>query len=139
MERIRVGLADDVPRMRAVLSELLELDGRFDVVAEASDGFEAVCVAARERPDVMIVDFNMPVMDGLEAIPQIREASPHTAVVMMSSLDARELAHRARSAGAAGYVEKGASLSELVRALIDANGLYPALAAAAPAAASRGA
>ena len=139
MEQIRVALADDGDRMRSVLAELLELDGRFDVVAEATDGFEAVCVAARERPDVMIVDFNMPVMDGLEAIPHIREASPHTAVVMMSSLDARELAHRARSAGAAGYVEKGASLSELVTTLIASQDLYPVVAAAAPAAASRGA
>ena len=139
MKQLRVVLADDVDRIRAVLGELLELDGRFDVVGEASDGFEAVSVAARERPDVMVLDFNMPLMNGLEAIPRIRHVSPETAIVMMSSLDARELAYRARSAGAAGYVEKGASLSELVTTLVDACGRYPAVVAAAPAAASRGA
>ena len=120
MDPIRVVLADDVDRIRAVIRELLELDGRFSVVGEAPDGLEAISVVARERPDAVVLDVCMPIMDGLEALPYILERSPETSVVVLSSHDARQLAGRALEAGAAAYVEKGISVARLAETLIQA-------------------
>jgi DNA-binding NarL/FixJ family response regulator len=116
--RIRVVVADDVDRIRALLRDLLEQDGRFSVVGEAADGLEAVSVAERERPDALVLDLCMPAMDGLEALPLIRDRSPETNVVVMSSYDARDMSLRAFQAGAAAYVEKGESVSTLASTLL---------------------
>jgi DNA-binding NarL/FixJ family response regulator len=137
MQRIRVVVADDVDRIRVLLRDLLELDGRFDVVGEAADGVEAVSVVAQQRPDAVVLDMSMPVLDGLDALPLIRDTSPRTGVVLMSSYDARQVAGEALAAGASAYVEKGACMSELTAALVEASAT-PVRAAATPVGASAG-
>ncbi len=82
--RTRVVLADDSEDLRTVLRHLLEQDGRFEVVAEAEDGYEAVQVAADHQPDVIVLDLSMPVLDGHEALPRIRIAAPATRIVVLS-------------------------------------------------------
>ena len=117
---IRVLLADDVDRIRDVLRDLLELDGRFEVVAEAADGIEAVRQAELQQPEAAVLDVSMPLLDGIEALPRIRASSPRTRVVVLSSFDSLEMGGRALAAGASAYVEKGSSVSALIDALLEA-------------------
>ena len=114
---VRVLLADDTAEIRSLLKIVLELDGRFEVVAEAADGQEAVDAALALQPDVAVVDLAMPVMDGLEAIPLIRDRSPDTKVVVLSAFSARQMRDQAVAAGAHGYVEKGTPSEEVVNVL----------------------
>jgi DNA-binding NarL/FixJ family response regulator len=120
VDRIRVLIADDMSRIRAVLRDLLEHDGRFEVVAEASDGLEAVRQTELERPDAAVLDECMPNLDGIEALPRIHACSPGTRVVVLSSFGAREMSSRALEAGACAYLEKGSSASNLIETLVDA-------------------
>ena len=101
----RVLIADDHPLTRGALRGLLGADG-FDIVGEASSGAEAVKLAAELQPDLVVLDLGMPGMDGLEALPKIREAAPSTEVVVLTAAadDASLLA--AIRAGAAGYLLK---------------------------------
>jgi CheY-like chemotaxis protein len=115
---IRVGLVDDADRIRSLLRDLLEDDGRFDVVGEADNGLEAIALAARTQPDAIVVDVSMPIMDGLEAVPRIRSGSPDTRVIVFSSYGEREMRERALDAGADAYLEKGKSVSLLVETLL---------------------
>jgi DNA-binding NarL/FixJ family response regulator len=114
---IRVLIVDDSLRMRAVLRDLLEMDGRFRVAGEAGDGEQAIREAERTRPDVVVLDVEMPVLGGLEALPQIAARCPSTRVVVFSSHPPSELAGTAIAAGAAAYVEKGANVSDLLAAV----------------------
>src|SRR3954454_8878933 len=79
--KVRVLLVDDLADIRLVMRLLLEADGRAEVVGEAADGAEAVRLAAELRPDAVVLDLRMPGMDGVQALPLIREASPGTVVV----------------------------------------------------------
>lgn len=83
---IRVVLADDQPEVRRALMTYLGRDGRFEVVGEAGDGQEAVALVASERPDVVIMDLAMPNMNGLQATKDIRERSPDTRIIVLSSV-----------------------------------------------------
>jgi YesN/AraC family two-component response regulator len=97
----------------------LELDGRFEIVGEAANGKEAVQLAADEHPDVVILDLAMPVMDGMEAIPQIREVSPETKIVMLTGFDSGRLSEQAMSLGAHAYLEKSLALLDISSTLIE--------------------
>lgn len=114
---LRVVLVDDADDLRSLLARLLERDGRFEVVGHASDGAEGIRVVAAHRPDLCVLDLSMPVMDGLEALPRIREASPDTKVVVLSGLDADQMAATAVRLGASGYVEKGSAFDRLADTL----------------------
>jgi signal transduction histidine kinase len=116
-ERIRVVLADDTEEVRYLVRILLERAGGFEVVGEASDGVEVVEVAARLQPDLVLLDLAMPAMDGLQALPRIREQAPDTKVVVLSGFQAEQISDEARRHGAHAYVEKGATGQELVAAL----------------------
>ncbi|MGH9196145.1 MAG: response regulator transcription factor [Acidimicrobiia bacterium] len=113
--KIRVLLADDEPDIRVLLRRMLELDGRFAIVGDAKDGREAVDMSVELKPDVVVLDLAMPVMDGLEAIPEITRQAPETKIVVLSAFGASEMYAQALSAGASIYLEKG----EAVRALVD--------------------
>lgn len=102
----KVLLVEDDGRLRQLLRFLFEEHG-FVVVGEASDGREAIGMARHFQPDVVILDLAMPGVGGLEALPLILAVDPHGEVVVMSSLDASEVADRAMSAGAGGYFVKG--------------------------------
>ena len=112
----RVVIADDVVYFRTLLRYALD-EEKFEVVAEAGDGREAVEAADREKPDVLVLDLSMPVMDGLQAIPQIRALSPKTKILVLSGIDALSVAEQAIEHGAHAYLEKGVDLEEISRAI----------------------
>jgi len=129
---IRLLLADDHPMLRDGLRRSLTEEG-FDVVGEASDGFEAVDLAGQLHPDVVLMDVTMPDCDGVEATRRIRAAHPDIHVVMLTMHADREVLQAALAAGAAGYLVKDCSIDEIadtVRMAADAaNSLSPAVAA----------
>ena len=98
-------IADDNGTIRLLLKGLLTNLG-FTVVQTVANGEEAVKAAAMHQPGVLCLDVEMPVMSGLEALPLIREASPQTAVVMVTASATRELVEKAASFGARGYIVK---------------------------------
>lgn len=114
---VRVVLADDTADIRLLTRTVLDLDGGFEVVGEASTGTEAVALARELSPDVIVLDLAMPEMDGLQALPVIRRESPATRVVVMSGFERAALGPEAFALGAAEYVYKGRPLSELVSVL----------------------
>jgi diguanylate cyclase (GGDEF)-like protein len=126
---MRVVLADDTASIRQLIALNLELDRRFEVVGEAANGADAVALVEALAPDAVVLDVAMPVMDGLQAIPLIRRASPSTKVVVLSGFGAARIEDEARDAGADAYVEKGVSATELSATLAYLCGLEPAPAA----------
>jgi len=114
---IRVVLADDTRDIRLLLSLALELAGGFEVVGEAADGREAIDQAAAHRPDVLLLDLAMPVLDGLQAIPEIREHAPESLIVVLSGFGADAMGEEAVRLGATTYVQKGVNPTELAEQL----------------------
>jgi diguanylate cyclase (GGDEF)-like protein len=117
--RTRVVIADDTADVRALLRYTLELDGRFEVVGQAADGLEAIAMVTTEKPDAVVLDLAMPVMDGLQAIAGILEASPATKIVVLSGFEAGHMATDALARGAHVYLEKGATFSEMTTVLAE--------------------
>jgi two-component system response regulator NreC len=116
-ERSTIVLADDHAVVRTGLRMLLERDGEMEVVAEAADGDAALRYVRGHKPDVVVLDLNMPGRDSLEAIPDILEASPGTHVVVLTMQPDPAFARAALNAGAMGYVLKEAAHEELLRAI----------------------
>jgi len=116
--RPTIVIVDDAAEVRALVRTRLRLSGRLDVVGEGADGVEAVAAARVYLPDLMLLDVSMPVMDGLEALPLVLEASPGTRVVMYSGFSEEGLAQRARERGAVAFLEKSTSLEELADQLV---------------------
>lgn len=129
---VRVLLADDHRMLRESLRRSLA-DLGIDVVGEAGDGREAVEQAAALRPDVVLMDVTMPVLDGIEATRQIRDTLPDTAVVMLTMHSDDEMVVRAIRAGASGYLVKDCSVDEVAatirRVAAGETALSPELAA----------
>ncbi len=115
--RCRVLLADDTPEIRMLVRMALELEGSFDVVGEAADGAEAVSLAGDFRPDAIVLDLAMPVMDGLEAIPQLKLKMPQLKILVLSGFQASRMEAEAIAAGADAYLEKGEPASKIVMLL----------------------
>lgn len=133
-ERIRVLVADDTDDIRRLLKIVLELDGRFEVVAEAGDGAAAVEACSAYRPEVVLLDLAMPVMDGLQALGELRRIwpTPPPRVVVLSGFVAELAAQRALDLGADAYLEKGDSFAGLVPLLSEICELEPAVAPPKP-------
>jgi DNA-binding NarL/FixJ family response regulator len=117
--RCRVLVVDDTPEIRQLVRFTLELDGRFEIVGEAEDGATAIDLTDSKDPDAVVLDLAMPVMDGLQAIPEIRRISPDTKILVLSGFDARRTSDEAIERGAHAYVEKGENISELASLLAD--------------------
>ena len=118
MTPIRIVLADDHGVVRAGLRLLLDADPGFEVVAEASDVDGALRAVLGHKPDVLVLDLNMPGdRSSLEALPGVAERSPATATVILTMQGDPEYARRALRAGALGYVLKEAADTELVEAV----------------------
>ena len=116
-EPVRVLLADDHPVYRDGLAALLgSLDG-VEVVGTAADGVEAVDGARELQPDVVVMDVQMPRLDGIEATRAITADSPHIGVVVLTMAEEDQTLFAAMRAGARGYLLKGASQGEIVRAI----------------------
>jgi two-component system, NarL family, response regulator NreC len=114
---VTIILADDHHMMRQGLRMLLEAEEDFRVVAEAGDGREAVRLAERLTPDILIVDVMMPSLNGLEVTRQVGQRSPRTRVIMLSMYSNEAYVLKALSNGAAGYVLKEATATDLIRAV----------------------
>ena len=102
---MRILLVDDHPITRAALASLLEAHG-FTVAGEASDGEEAIEVARRLLPDLVLLDLSMPGLDGLQALPRLRDAAPEAEVVVLTASGTEENLLTAIRGGAAGYLLK---------------------------------
>jgi DNA-binding NarL/FixJ family response regulator len=114
---IRVVIADDHGVVRSGLAQLLSTFADVELVGEAADGEAAVVLCAREHPDVVLMDLEMPRMDGIEATKRIKAEQPGVAVVVLTSFSDRERILQAIDAGAAGYLLKDVQPAELARAI----------------------
>lgn len=118
----RVVIIDDTEDLRQLLTLALTRGG-FEIVAEAADGREGIETVREHRPDVVLLDLAMPVMDGIEALPTIRRLVPSAKIIVLSGFGAQQMSARAVAVGADGYVQKGASLASIldyVRTVCDA-------------------
>ncbi len=115
-EPCRVVICDDVADFRLLIVTALKRSAGLVVAGQAANGQEAVDLARSEQPDVVLLDIAMPVMDGMEALPLIRDASPGSKVIMLTGFAGDDTRSRALSSGAVGYIEKGV----LTRVIIDA-------------------
>jgi DNA-binding NarL/FixJ family response regulator len=114
---IRVLVVDDQAMVRAGFRMLLADEPDIDVVAEASDGLEAVSEAARVRPHVVLMDIRMPELDGLEATRRIVEADPESRILILTTFGIDEYVYRALRAGASGFVLKDDPPEQLIAAV----------------------
>ena len=116
---LRVLIADDHRLFAEALEAILAADERIEVVGQASDGGEAVELARRLGPDLVLMDVSMPVLDGFEATREIRAEREDTRVLMLTGSNSRADVDRSRKAGASGYVTKDRIASELVAAIVE--------------------
>ena len=120
---ISILLADDQPLVRMGLRRIFDRRHGFDVIAEAGDGAEAVELAGKMKPDVIVMDMRMPGTNGAEAIRQIRTSDAAPPVLVLTTYDDNETVHEAVTAGAAGFALKDSSAEDLHRAVREiANG-----------------
>ncbi len=114
---IRVLIADDHAVVRHGLKQLLSTFAEVELVGEAADGAEAAALCAERRPDVVLMDLEMPVVDGIEATKRIRAQGSDVAVVVLTSFSDRERILQALDAGAAGYLLKDVEPEDLEKAI----------------------
>jgi DNA-binding NarL/FixJ family response regulator len=115
MEPITILIADDHTLFRSGLQALFESLGDTAVVAQAATGAEAVTLAAQHQPDVVLMDIQMPDMNGIEATRRIVHTSPHIGVIIVTMFEDDDSVFAAMRAGARGYVLKGADQDEMLR------------------------
>ncbi|MFI8963302.1 response regulator [Streptomyces sp. NPDC053493] len=114
---MRVVIADDEPLIRAGIRMILTSDPQIEVVAEAVNGREAVDLARAHAADVVLLDIQMPVLDGLSALPELRRAAPSTRVIVLTTFGERENVLRALEHGGAGFLLKDTAPAELIGAV----------------------
>jgi DNA-binding NarL/FixJ family response regulator len=120
MDRIRVLIADDHSLFAQALQAILGTDERFEIVALARDGKQAVELADSLDPDVVLMDIAMPVLDGFSATKQLHKTHPDLPVLMLTGSNSRVDVDKARTSGAAGYVTKDRIAGELIDAIVEA-------------------
>jgi len=120
MKQLRILIADDHEFVRCGIRGILRVQRGWKVAGEATNGREAVEKAKMLKPDVAIIDFSMPELDGLQAARLIREATPNTEIVMLTMHESGQMVRRVMSAGALGYVLKSDLAGCLVKAVRDA-------------------
>ena len=117
MDSIRILIADDHPLYRDGLHGLLDSVSDTEVVGEAIDGKEAIALADTLQPDVILMDLKMPGLNGLEAMREILNTSPHVRILVVSMLEDDDSVFAAMRAGARGYLPKGANQAEMLAAI----------------------
>ena len=121
MDKIRLLVADDHPMLREGLVAVLGTQSDFEVVGEASDGEEVVRLAGDLGPDVILLDLEMPSVDGIEALRRLRKAGSSAQTVVFTAYDTDERILGALRAGARGYLLKGASRADIFSAIRTVN------------------
>jgi DNA-binding NarL/FixJ family response regulator len=121
MKKIRVVLADDHTVVRQGLRALLSAEPDIEVVGEAQTGREAIQMAAKHRPDVIVMDIAMPLLNGLQATRQLIAELPGTRIIVLSSYNDDEYVQRLTEAGAIGYLLKNTAAFDLVKAVREAS------------------
>jgi two-component system, NarL family, nitrate/nitrite response regulator NarL len=107
MSTTRLLICDDVDDIRLLMRVAFENENDFEVVGEATNGQEGIEAARQFKPDVVLLDINMPVKGGIEALPEIRAALPDAAIVIFSGFEEWSLGQEAKRCGADAYIEKG--------------------------------
>ena len=118
-EKVSVLVVDDSKSMRAVVTSIVTKMG-FAVIGEAADGAEAVTLALRDKPHIVLLDINMPVKTGIDALREIKAGHANAVVIMMTSVSDMDSVEKCIEAGAASYILKSASHDEIAQALKDA-------------------
>jgi DNA-binding NarL/FixJ family response regulator len=113
-DAVRVLLVDDSPDVRRLLTTRLALEDRFEVVGEAANGAEAIVLATREQPDLVVLDAMMPVLSGVDALPSIMQGSPASKVVVYSAYTDDPALEKIYDAGAHAVVNKSAPIEQLL-------------------------
>jgi DNA-binding NarL/FixJ family response regulator len=114
---LRILVADDQEVVRKRICTILSAHVEFEVCAEASNGREAVAMTRALRPDLIVLDISMPLLNGLDAARQIREFAPHTPIVILSVHRSKQLMEEASKIGVLGYVVKEDAGNNLPRAI----------------------
>ena len=114
---IRVAVVDDQTLVRAGFRMICEAEDDLNVVGEAADGADAVAMVARARPDVVLMDIRMPVLDGVEACARLAASHPGTRVLMLTTFDLDDYVFSALQAGASGFLLKDTPPEQLVEAI----------------------
>jgi DNA-binding NarL/FixJ family response regulator len=117
MKATRLLIVDDVPQVRRELHTLLPLLDDIEIVGEAENGQSAIDLAVTLQPDVILMDVEMPIVNGLTATRSIKQASPATRIIILSIHNDGAVRAKARSAGADDFVDKGAPLADLLKAI----------------------
>ncbi|MFL6155835.1 MAG: response regulator, partial [Marmoricola sp.] len=131
---LRVVIVDDTADLRELLRFAL-VRGGMNVVGEAGDGLAGIELVKESAPDVVLLDLSMPVMDGLEALPRIRVLAPEARIIVLSGFGANQMAEKALTIGADGYLQKGASLGRIldhIRDIVDGRSINPVARPAEP-------
>ena len=111
---VRVVIVDDTPDLRSLIALALRRHGGYDVVGQAGNGHDAITTVESTQPDLVLLDIAMPIMDGLEALPLIKQVCARATVVMLSGFGAAEMTEKAVSKGADGYIQKGVPVRDLL-------------------------
>jgi len=117
MNTIRVVLADDHVFVRDGIKSLLENEANIEVIAEATDGLEAMSVVETNKTDLLILDIRMPNMTGIEVVEKLRSQNNNVKIVMLSMHESEEYVLKSIKAGADGYLLKGSSKEEFLKAV----------------------
>ena len=119
-QKFRVVIVDDTEDVRLLLKMTLNVDGRFEIVGTAPDGRAGIDVCRDVQPDGVLLDVMMPVLGGLDALPELREACPNARIVMLSANDQPDIVAKAKNRGADAFVTKGGALDLALEALLGA-------------------
>jgi DNA-binding NarL/FixJ family response regulator len=114
-----VMLVDDHALLRTGVANIISQEPDLEVIAQAGNGLEAIAAYERHRPDVTLLDLRMPVMEGVEAVRQIRARDPHARVIVLTTYDTDDEISRALKAGAKAYVLKDIAATDLVNCIRD--------------------
>jgi len=119
MNLTRVLIVDDVEQVRRDLRTALTLTGNIEIIGEAANGMEAVRLAESLKPDVILMDLEMPVMDGYEATRQVKSHCPSSRVVVLTVHDYESARVKAHESGVDAFLVKGASVESIVQSIIE--------------------